>query len=53
MKKQPIILKGLHSAFDELELLVVEGEILDMDIIIGLQKRFRKLKKIIKQQKRK
>jgi len=47
MKNQSKIFKGLHSALDELELLVIEGENLDIDIIEGLQKRLEKLKKTI------
>jgi metal-responsive CopG/Arc/MetJ family transcriptional regulator len=53
MKKQSKIFKGLHSALDELEVFVLEGEILDLDLVEGLMKRFKKLHKSIKKLKNK
>lgn len=53
MKKQSKVLKALHSAMDELELLVIEGENFDLDIIEGIQERFRKLKKAINKSSKK
>ncbi len=53
MKKQSAIVKGLQAALDELEILVIEGENLDLDIVMDLEKRFAKLKKAIKKQSKK
>lgn len=53
MKKQSIIVKSLQSALDELEMLVIEGENLDLDVVEDLEKRFAKLKKTIKKQSKK
>jgi hypothetical protein len=47
MKKQSILLTGIHSAIDELELLLIEAEVLDIDIVEDLQKRFKKLEKLL------
>ena len=52
MKKQSQIVKSLHSALDELEILLLEGENLDLDIVEGLMKRFKKLQKTIQQAKK-
>ena len=50
MKKQSLILQAMHSALDELELLLIEGENLDVDIIVDLQKRFKKLGNLLKKE---
>ena len=48
MKKQSVITKGINSALDELELLFIEAENLDLDIVIDLRKRLKKLEKKLK-----
>jgi hypothetical protein len=53
MEKQSEIVKALQAALDELELLVIEGENLDLDIVEGLQARFDKLKAAIEQKNKK
>lgn len=53
MTKQSKVLRGLHSALDELELLALEGEILDLDLIEGLMNRIKKIQKSINKQKAK
>lgn len=53
MKKQSEIVKGLHAAVDELETLVIEGEMLDLDIIEAIMKRLEELKKAIEQKNKK
>jgi len=53
MPKQSKIFKGLQIALDELELLALEGEILDMDLVEGLMRKLDKLKKTIKRKVKK
>ncbi len=52
MENQSNIIKALQTGLDELELLVIEGENLDMDVMVGLVERFEKLKKIIEEKRK-
>ena len=43
MEKQSAIVKALQAALDELEILVLEGENLDLDMVEALMARFNKI----------
>ncbi len=47
MEKQSNIVKALQTALDELEVLVLEGENLDLNVMESLMKKFEKLKKAV------
>jgi hypothetical protein len=53
MEKQSQIVKALQAALDELEVLVIEGENLDLDVVEGLMAKFEKLKKTIEEKNKK
>ena len=53
MEKHSQLVKDLQAAADELEVLALEGEIIDLDIVEGLIARFEKLKKAITQKQSK
>lgn len=53
MEKQSQIVQALQTALDELEVLVIEGENLDLDVMEGLVARFEKLKKVIEEKNKK
>lgn len=52
MEKQSNIVKSLQTALDELEVLVLEGENLDLDVVEGLMAKFEKLKKAVEDKKK-
>lgn len=47
MKNESTVVKAIHAGIDELELLLIEVKVFDIDMVVYLQKRFKKLEKLL------